>query len=59
MVSSANPGKKVVFIPKEEIADRITALLLPGDCVITLGAGDISRICDELSERFQGVCQEK
>jgi UDP-N-acetylmuramate--alanine ligase len=59
MVSSANPGKKVVFIPKEEIADRISALLLPGDCVITLGAGDISRICDELSERFQGAYQGK
>ena len=59
MVASANPGKRVVFVPKEEIAARITALLLPGDCVITLGAGDISRICDELSERFQGVCQGK
>ncbi len=59
LVASANPGKEVVFLPREKIADGITALLRPGDCVITLGAGDISKVCDDLSERFQRVCQGK
>jgi len=58
-VASANPGKEVIFLPREGIEAGITALLRPGDCVITLGAGDISRVCDDLSERFQRVCQGK
>lgn len=46
------PEKKVNFLPKEEIAGYVLKALEPGDAVITLGAGDINKICDELVEKF-------
>lgn len=46
------PKKEVYFIPKQEIPIFITENIKLGDLVITLGAGDIVRIGDELVERF-------
>jgi UDP-N-acetylmuramate--alanine ligase len=40
----------VLFAPtKEEIISMITRLVRPGDMVVTLGAGDITKVGDELS----------
>jgi UDP-N-acetylmuramate--alanine ligase len=36
----------------EIIVDRIAAAAQPGDVVITVGAGDIRKRCDELADRF-------
>jgi len=47
------PDKKIVFLPKDEIIRHISAVIKPGDLVITLGAGDIVKICDELVERLK------
>lgn len=44
---------KAVFIPKEKIVDRIMETKKPGDIIITLGAGDIAKVCDELVERIK------
>jgi UDP-N-acetylmuramate--alanine ligase len=46
------PGKFVCFLPKEEIITHILGAIRPGDLVITLGAGDIVKVCDELAERI-------
>ena len=41
--------KDVTYIPnKKEIAEHLLRILKPGDLVITLGAGDITQIPDEL-----------
>lgn len=47
------PGKEVHFVPKEEILGKISEIANPGDLIITLGAGDIVRISDELAEKFK------
>jgi len=36
------------FLPKEEIVKHLQRILRPQDLVITLGAGDISKICNDL-----------
>ncbi|MFA4889932.1 MAG: UDP-N-acetylmuramate--L-alanine ligase, partial [Candidatus Omnitrophota bacterium] len=46
------PNKEVIFLSKEEIAKHVCKIFRPGDLVITLGAGDISKVNDELVERF-------
>jgi len=47
------PSKEVIFLPKEEITGQILKIAKPGDLVITLGAGDIVKISDELVERIK------
>lgn len=42
--------RNVMFVPtKEEIIDAVTNMAGPGDMVVTLGAGDIYKIGEELS----------
>ncbi|OGX15415.1 MAG: UDP-N-acetylmuramate--L-alanine ligase [Omnitrophica WOR_2 bacterium RBG_13_41_10] len=48
-----NPRKPVTFLPKQEITDYILRSIQPGDLVITLGAGDITKISDEMVSRFK------
>jgi UDP-N-acetylmuramate--alanine ligase len=45
--------KDILYIPKEEIVNKVLEIIKPGDLVITLGAGDIVRLSDELAERLQ------
>jgi len=48
--------KNVLYVPrKEELADRLISLLKPGDTVITLGAGDIWQLGEELVRKLQGL----
>jgi UDP-N-acetylmuramate--alanine ligase len=51
-IKEYSPHKQVNFLPKEEIAAHISKIIKPDDLVITLGAGDITKICDELVERL-------
>lgn len=48
------PDRQIYFLPKEEIAAHILGIIKPHDLLITLGAGDIVKICDELVEKFKG-----
>ncbi len=48
------PDKQIYFLPKEEIAAHILKIIKPHDLLVTLGAGDIVKICDELVEKFKG-----
>ena len=52
-IKKHKPGKTVDFVPKEEIVEYVLGLLKSGDLVITLGAGDIVKVSDELAERLQ------
>ena len=47
------PEKSIYFLPKEEISDFIIKDKQPQDLIITLGAGDIVRVGDELVERLK------
>jgi UDP-N-acetylmuramate--alanine ligase len=42
------PGKSIYFLPKEEISDFVLEHIQPRDLIITLGAGDIVKVGDEL-----------
>lgn len=48
------PSKEVHFVPKEEIVSHLMRVIRPRDLVITLGAGDIVKTCDELVEALKG-----
>jgi len=48
------PSKQIYFLGKEEIAAHILKIIKPQDLLVTLGAGDIVRICDELVEKIKG-----
>ena len=39
------------YVPeRDQVASAVAALLRPGDLCITLGAGDLTKLCDELLE---------
>ena len=41
------------FLPKEKIVPHILKIIKPHDLIITLGAGDIVKTCDELVEKLK------
>jgi UDP-N-acetylmuramate--alanine ligase len=48
--------KSVLYVPrKDEMADQLIKLLEPGDSVITLGAGDITQLGDELMRKLKDL----
>jgi len=49
------PDKIAYFLPKGEIVQQLLKIITDGDVIVTLGAGDIGRICDGLVERLKGA----
>ena len=47
------PGE-VYFVPREEVVEYLSAFKKEGDLILTLGAGDITKACDELVEKIKG-----
>ena len=48
-IRAADPSRAVVWAPgRGDLAERVRSLLEPGDLCITLGAGDVNAIHDEL-----------
>ena len=45
--------KPVCYIPKEKITDYLLTVVKPQDLVLTLGAGDITRIADDFVEALK------
>jgi len=52
-IKASNRAKEVAFAHKEEIAEKILRLVKPGDLVVTMGAGDIVKVNDELVEALK------
>ncbi len=47
--SAARPDLDLLYVPQRaELAKQVAALIRPGDLVLTLGAGDITDLADEL-----------
>lgn len=47
------PNKIVIFLPKDEIIAHVLDIIKPDNVVITLGAGDIAKVCDELVNKLK------
>jgi len=45
-------GERAQFISREHIAEKLRNFLRPHDVVVTLGAGDSTKICGEVIEKF-------
>ncbi|HEV3398698.1 MAG TPA: UDP-N-acetylmuramate--L-alanine ligase, partial [Actinomycetes bacterium] len=44
------PGLEVAYVPdRARLAAEVAAITGPGDLVLTLGAGDITTVADELA----------
>ena len=52
-IKELTPEKCAKFLPKAEILENILKIIQPGDLVITLGAGDIGKLSDELAEKLK------
>jgi UDP-N-acetylmuramate--alanine ligase len=52
-IKEHTPNKQISFLPKEDIVTHILESIRPDDLVLTLGAGDIVKTCDELVERLK------
>jgi UDP-N-acetylmuramate--alanine ligase len=52
-IKQYNPNKDIRLLPKEEINNYLLKIIRPGDLVITLGAGDITKVCDELANQLK------
>ena len=47
------PDKEVVYLAREKIVEYILGFIQTGDLVITLGAGDIVKVSDELAKELK------
>jgi UDP-N-acetylmuramate--alanine ligase len=45
--------KQVQYLPKDQLVEQILQVIQPDDLVVTLGAGDIYKINEELVERVR------
>ncbi|OGX16965.1 MAG: UDP-N-acetylmuramate--L-alanine ligase [Omnitrophica WOR_2 bacterium RBG_13_44_8b] len=54
LIKKQAPGKEVLYLAKEDIVPHVLKILKPTDLLITLGAGDIVKISDELVEKLKG-----
>ena len=52
-IKEYNPGKEVLYLPKEGILSHLLGVINEGDLVMTLGAGDIVRISDALAQELK------
>lgn len=43
----------ILYIPKQQLSAQILPVLRKGDCFLSLGAGDISRIQEQIREHFR------
>ena len=52
-IKERSPNKETIFLAKDEIVAHILGIIKPNDLLITLGAGDIAKICDDLVEKIK------
>ncbi len=52
-IKESSPDKHISFLPKDKLVQYILSIIKPCDLVITLGAGDITKTCDELVEELK------
>jgi UDP-N-acetylmuramate--alanine ligase len=49
------PTKRVAYLPKrQDVIQYLVGALRPGDLVLTLGAGDVTTVAEEVMDRIRG-----
>lgn len=56
-IKGHTPDKEVIFLPKGQILTHLLKIIKSGDIVLTLGAGDIVKVGDELVEKIKSSRQ--
>ena len=58
-IKEKSSGIEAVYLKKENITEHLLRSIKAGDLIITLGAGDIGKLSDELVQRIksEGVGQ--
>jgi len=52
-VLDAHPWENVVWLPRlEDVSNWLTSRLRPGDLCLTLGAGDLTTVPDQVVDRL-------
>ena len=51
-IKDNSPEKYLRYVPKMDLIPQIMESIKPGDLIITLGAGDITRVCDGLAKEL-------
>jgi UDP-N-acetylmuramate--alanine ligase len=51
--------KPAVYLKKEEIISHLADIARPGDLIMTLGAGDITYLSDQLGEALRNAASAK
>lgn len=51
-IKAQDKNRAVEYAPKDRLVARVLEILKPGDLIITLGAGDITKVSDELAEKL-------
>ncbi len=46
-------GRRIIYLPKNEILSKVPGMFKPGDLFLGLGAGDINKITDSIIVRFR------
>lgn len=54
LVESFPPLRRPHHVPRAQLAEALAGLLQPGDLLLTLGAGDITRVGGEVLSRLSG-----
>lgn len=53
-IKEKHPAAEVSYVKKEKVIEQLLSTVSSGDLVLTLGAGDIGRLSDELAQRIKG-----
>ncbi len=51
-IRQLDPRRPAEYVAKAGLVEELKGRVQPGDCVVFLGAGDISRVCDELVQTY-------
>ena len=58
-VSGAHQEQVIEYVEhRAELAEVVASILLEGDLCLTLGAGDITRLADEVQQLLRGEAHE-
>jgi len=52
-IKEKHPQAEVIYVKKEKVIERLLSIVGSGDLVLTVGAGDIGKLSDELAERIK------
>lgn len=57
-IREVRPGN-LTYLKKEDIVDFLVNMVQPGDLVLTLGAGDVTNISDDIVRRIEQKCRQQ